>query len=63
MEANGCSKCESTGRQGTQWLLEYHRPDLMAADGSFLPIVGPDRDVLAFSIAGLIDPREFPLSL
>jgi type II secretory ATPase GspE/PulE/Tfp pilus assembly ATPase PilB-like protein len=63
MEANGCPKCESTGRQGTQWLLEYHRPDLMAADGSFLPIVGPDRDVLAFSIAGLIDPREFPLSL
>lgn len=57
-EAAGCEVCRHTGYRGSVLILQYFEPDPHKADGS-LHLVGEEgHDLLAFSLAGEIDPRE-----
>ncbi|MBI1290148.1 hypothetical protein GC173_02730 [bacterium] len=58
---SSCKTCQGTGYQGSAWVIEYRRPSLEKADGSFETIVPRSRDIVALAVAGDIDPRDFPL--
>jgi type II secretory ATPase GspE/PulE/Tfp pilus assembly ATPase PilB-like protein len=58
-EAGSCDVCKWTGYRGTVFISEFFRPDAEAADGSFRAVFARDRDTVAASIAGEIDPRDY----
>ncbi len=60
-QPGSCDRCRNTGHQGTVWLTEFYRPDPEACDGSFEAVIERDRDVIAASLGGDIDPRDYPL--
>jgi type II secretory ATPase GspE/PulE/Tfp pilus assembly ATPase PilB-like protein len=58
-EAAGCPICGETGYRGTVHLVELFQPDVEKADGTFTQICDRAAELLALSLAGEIDPREY----
>lgn len=60
-EAAGCEVCKGTGYRGVVTISEFFRPDVARGDGSLRGVITRDRDLVAASLAGEIDPRDYAL--